>query len=164
MQKYVNIVDLAKSFPTSIYLQKSALIPPRTSPSKFGGKFNSSFICLLGRDTFRVCCILLVRPPELASLVFVIHLPDGCVAGDGAVVGRDTFRVWSAEQPIPRFAQHTLVFRSDQQGLHSRVAPSRVQPMFFPNFYLTFFPNFWQTLRGPFSAVSTPNFASKYYW
>ena len=32
---YVNLVDLAKSFPTSIYLQKSASTQPRTSLSKF---------------------------------------------------------------------------------------------------------------------------------
>ena len=47
VQKYVNLVDLLKSFPASIYLQKSALIQPRTSLSKFGGKFNSWFIRLL---------------------------------------------------------------------------------------------------------------------
>ena len=47
VQKYVNLVDLIKSFPTSIYLQKSASIQPRTSLSKFGGKFNSFFIRLL---------------------------------------------------------------------------------------------------------------------
>ena len=35
MQKHVNLVDLVKSFPTSIYLQKSASIQPRTSPIKF---------------------------------------------------------------------------------------------------------------------------------
>ena len=35
VQKYVNLVDLVKSFPTSIYLQKSASIQPRTSLSKF---------------------------------------------------------------------------------------------------------------------------------
>ena len=50
MQKYVNLVDLVKSFPTSIYLQKSASIQPRTSLSKFGGKFNSLFIRLLRPD------------------------------------------------------------------------------------------------------------------
>ena len=50
VQKYVNLVDLVKSFPTSIYLQKSASIQPRTSLSKFGGKFNSLFICLLTGD------------------------------------------------------------------------------------------------------------------
>ena len=38
VQKYANLVDRVKSFPTSIYLQKSASIQPRTSPSKFGGK------------------------------------------------------------------------------------------------------------------------------
>ena len=45
--KGVHYVDLGESFPTRIYLQKSASIQPRTSPSKFGGKFNSLFICLL---------------------------------------------------------------------------------------------------------------------
>ena len=45
--KGVHCVDLVKSFPTSIYLQKSASIQLRTSLSKFGGKFNSFFICLL---------------------------------------------------------------------------------------------------------------------
>jgi len=50
VQKYVNLVDLVKSFPTSIYLQKSASIQPRTSLSKFGGKFNSLFIRLLRPD------------------------------------------------------------------------------------------------------------------
>ena len=49
MQKNVNLVDLVKSFPTSIYLQKSASIQPRTSLSKFGRKFNSLFIRLLRR-------------------------------------------------------------------------------------------------------------------
>ena len=44
----VNLVDLVKSFPTS--LQKSASIQPRTSPSKFWGKFNSIFIRLLRHD------------------------------------------------------------------------------------------------------------------
>ena len=49
VQKYVNLVDLVKSFPMSIYLQKSASIQPRTSLSKFGGNFNSIFIRLLRR-------------------------------------------------------------------------------------------------------------------
>ena len=43
----MHCVDLGESFPTSIYLQKSASIQPRTSPSKFGGKFNSVFTSLL---------------------------------------------------------------------------------------------------------------------
>ena len=47
MQKHVNLVDLVKSFLTSIYLEKSASIQPRTSLSKFGGKFISLFIRLL---------------------------------------------------------------------------------------------------------------------
>jgi len=42
-----DFVDLGESFPTSIYLQKSASIQPRTSLTKFGGKLNSIFIRLL---------------------------------------------------------------------------------------------------------------------
>ena len=43
--KGVHCVDLGESFPPSLYLQKSASIQPRTSPSKFGGKiqFNIHF-------------------------------------------------------------------------------------------------------------------------
>ena len=48
--KGVHCVDLGESFPTSIYLQNLASIQPRTSPSRFGGKFNSLFNRLLGRD------------------------------------------------------------------------------------------------------------------
>ena len=49
--KGVHCVDLGESFPTRIYLQKSASIQPRTSPSKFGGKFNSTFTSLLRGDS-----------------------------------------------------------------------------------------------------------------
>ena len=41
--KGVHCVDLGESFPMSIYLQKSASIQPRTSPSKFGGKYSILF-------------------------------------------------------------------------------------------------------------------------
>ena len=50
--KGVHCVDLGESFPTSIFLQKSASIQPRTSLSKFGGKFNSSFIRFLNAQPF----------------------------------------------------------------------------------------------------------------
>ena len=53
VQKYVNLVDLVKCLPASIYLQKSASIQPRRSLSKFGGKFNSLFIRLLRGDSGR---------------------------------------------------------------------------------------------------------------
>ena len=35
MQKHVNLVDLVKSFPTTIFLQNLASIQKRTSPLKF---------------------------------------------------------------------------------------------------------------------------------
>merc|ERR1712159_382534 len=51
--KGVHCVDLGESFPTSIYLQKSASIQPRTSPSKFGGKYSILFTDVLSADTPR---------------------------------------------------------------------------------------------------------------
>ena len=51
----VYCVHLGESFPTSIYLQKSSSIQPRTSPSKFGGNFNALFICLLSGTTHTAC-------------------------------------------------------------------------------------------------------------
>ena len=44
---FVNLVDLVKSFPTSIYLQKSASIQPRTSLSKFEVMYSLLVIRLL---------------------------------------------------------------------------------------------------------------------
>ena len=53
--KGVHCVDLGESFPTSIYLQKSASIQPRTSPSKFGGNYSILFNRVLspGQDCWR---------------------------------------------------------------------------------------------------------------
>ena len=42
--------DFGESFPTSIYLQQSASIQPRTSPSKFGGEYSILFTGVLSRD------------------------------------------------------------------------------------------------------------------
>ena len=47
MQTCVHLVDLVKSFPTNIYLQKLASIQPRTSPSKFGYYYSILFIRVL---------------------------------------------------------------------------------------------------------------------
>ena len=47
VQKYVDLVDLVKTFPTNIYLQRSASIQPRMSLSKFWGDFSFLFIRLL---------------------------------------------------------------------------------------------------------------------
>ena len=48
--KGVHCVDLGESFPTNIYLQKSASIQPRTSPSKFGEKYSILFTGVLRHD------------------------------------------------------------------------------------------------------------------
>ena len=61
-----------------------------------------------------------------------------------------------------------LVNQHEEPGLRLEAAfvqeRAEAQPPAYV--FLTFFltsvvDNFWQTLRGPFSAVSTPNFASK---
>merc|ERR1711904_478255 len=60
--KGVHCVDLGESFPTRIYLQKSASIQPRTSPSKFEGKFNSLFTSLLSLTATSRCRALKALP------------------------------------------------------------------------------------------------------
>ena len=65
--KGVHCVDLGESFPTSIYLQKSVSIQPRTSPSKFGGKFNSLFICLLSREPSAMHAKFAISQPESSA-------------------------------------------------------------------------------------------------
>ena len=54
----MHCVDLGESFPTSIYLQKSASIQPRTSPSKFGGKYSILFNRVLNQDPFSLWDLL----------------------------------------------------------------------------------------------------------
>ena len=71
----MNCVDLGESFPTSIYLQKSASIQPRTSPSKFGGNYSTLFNRVLSRAALRraassdagVALSVAVRLPPLAD-------------------------------------------------------------------------------------------------
>ena len=74
MQKYVNRVDLVKSFPTSIYLQKSASIQPRTSFSQFGGKFNSLFIRLLNLEPRRQIGHAAIAARQAGTSLFVFLL------------------------------------------------------------------------------------------
>ena len=80
--KGVHCVDLGESFPTSIYLQKSASIQPRTSPSKFGEKFNSLFTSLLSpllEDLKRV--VEGARAPRVGRANFT-GLVLGCIEAD----------------------------------------------------------------------------------
>ena len=60
----VDLVDLIKGFPTSIYLQTSASIQPRTSPSKFGGKYSLLFTSLLSPGEVGVRLAREGRGPE----------------------------------------------------------------------------------------------------
>ena len=128
----MHCVDLGESFPPSIYLQKSASIQPRTSPSKFGGKFNSSFICLLrwsarpagkarrsSRSPFRAasCCSIGAARRPAGS--------QSCSCrGSGTRAGAPTCAAWLKGS----ISKLTLVFHPNDQ-----------------------------TLSGSFSAVSTPN-------
>ena len=115
MQKYVNLVDLVKSFPTRIYLQKSASIQPRTSLSKLGGKFNSLFIRLLSDDIGVIGDLLLSAkflrpnrsdevPMELSTRIFryarhAVRTKEKVTAG-----GKESKFPSAATSPgIPRF-------------------------------------------------------------
>ena len=85
MQKYVNLLDLVKSFPTSIYLQKSASIQPRTSPSKLGGKiqFNIHFTPrLLPPPPEFLVALLQPGSCDYLSLADNVRQVDVCEAGE----------------------------------------------------------------------------------
>ena len=66
--KGVHCVDLGESFPTSIYLQKSASIQPRTSPSKFGGQLNSKLKKLVLKIKSIRSSKLKIQQPKLNHL------------------------------------------------------------------------------------------------
>ena len=68
----MHCVDFGESFPTSIDLQKSASIQPRTSPSKFGVKFKSFFIRLLRSETHDA-----LAEPFSASARAALEPPSG---------------------------------------------------------------------------------------
>ena len=64
---FLNLLFEQIAIPTSICLQKSASILPRTSPSKFEGKCNSLFICLLSADDLPTKIAVVVRPDGVSS-------------------------------------------------------------------------------------------------
>ena len=72
----MHCVDLGESFPTSIYLQKSASIQPRTSPLKFGGKYSILFTGVLHLLTKRAAVVS--TPPNFPSTATVefSHEPE----------------------------------------------------------------------------------------
>ena len=123
MQKYANLVDLIKSFPTSIYLQKSASIQPRTSPLKFAhlaAKSESGSISNLSTKIStapRSLFGLFLSPPMLGmgfttcawsefrrvSLPVLGHKCCNCLPVVGLVLGcteADFARVWAIRQCI----------------------------------------------------------------
>ena len=77
------LVDLVKSFPTSIYMYLLAKIGVDTAenePSKFGGKFNSLFICLLNQHALGPA----VFDPVLVLLVQIFHVIECLIEVDQA--------------------------------------------------------------------------------
>ena len=83
MQKPVNLADLVRSFRTSIYLQKSASIQPRTSPPKFqlsypARKFSFTLQSHRGRAELRAA---LRRHRHVLPELQVVRLADGQAAG-----------------------------------------------------------------------------------
>ena len=64
--KGVHCVDLGENFQTRIYLQTSASIQPRTSPSKFGGKYSILFTGVLSSKP-QPCDQLQDRRAQLAA-------------------------------------------------------------------------------------------------
>ena len=88
MQKHVNLVDLVKSFPTNIYLQKLASIQKRTSPVKFDHLAEKSATCSISNLSIKAWAA--EEAGALAALLVEARVgdPDGiALAGYGGPVG-----------------------------------------------------------------------------
>ena len=141
VQKHVNPVDLVKSFQTNIYLQNLASIQKRTSPLKFAHLAEKS-----GKGS----------RSNLSTKVY-----GGLPGSAGSRRWSLTWAAAGALRTWPGSGASALCRRSRRCRFASATAlPSPSLTLCF--FYIFFSPNFWQALRGPFSAVSTPKFASKY--
>ena len=116
VQKHVNLADLVKSFPTNIYLQKSASIQPRTSHLMFIILAASRDLIFTERSSPidsacspRACSP--ARPPVLAAcwhrLANSANLPNfrglvlGCIEAD---VCKTTFVLQESLQDLRTFA------------------------------------------------------------
>ena len=148
----MHCVDLGQSFPTRIYLQKSASIQPRTSPSKFGREiqFNIHFTprCLVycvGNNVIVAETARLAVPASITTLIAA----SAALAVLQHALKDSVYAYVSLFGIFAFFASCALVLVS---GLVERFD---IEP--FPDFQLD-----EQTLQGSFSSVSTPNFASKY--
>merc|ERR1719247_96583 len=71
--KGMHCVDLGESFPTSIYLQKSASTQPRTSPSKFGGKYSILFNRVLSHTSVTPAPHQPASQPRRSSVAAASH-------------------------------------------------------------------------------------------
>ena len=115
----MHCVDLGESFPTSIYLQKSASIQPRTSSSQFEGKFNSIFTRLLspgagrgGRRRPRACRSSGHRSPRPAVFVPGRTLSQTARAGPGDASALSKLNSWRLLKLIKIKSARSRLYRS----------------------------------------------------
>ena len=154
MQKHVNLVDLVKSFPTNIYLQNLASIQKRTSPVKFAliwlknqGKVRyRTFQLRCSGDYKKLLVKLSKRNSEEKVEMRPIWWAQRCV---DAVYDVEQLKTLLAEVPAVALKRGTEVYE-------------KVYPYVFPTSQKKSLAYFLQSMGGPFSAVSTQKFASKY--
>ena len=115
----MHCVDLGGSFPTSIYLQKSASIQPRTSPSKFGEKFNSLFTSLVSLgDRVRLSLWLLHRYSQEQTVQGwgFVYLP----APESQQLRKRLLEVRQSDDRLPGFPTHNEVHAEPARKFPSR--------------------------------------------
>ena len=104
--------------PTSIYLQKPASIQPRTSLSKFGGKFNPFFIRhLAGKRTERRLRGALERGPRLG----------GCRDRSGLASSHQTWSVMIRKKSTISWTRILSFLVSSWQGIILRTSSAGTQ-------------------------------------
>ena len=156
MQKHVNIVDLVKSFPTNIFLQNLASIQQRTSLIKFDHLDVISEYDSISNLSTKLATTMTegvspnMRFPEFPRTSCWVSTASSSIDFPRIRFGRSA----SFGKPSPLRAADTI-------------AAWVVYPGVFGAWVLggdlgDLYAESRQTLQGSFSAVSKPNFASKY--
>ena len=87
MQKHVNLVDLVKSFPKNIFLQKLASIQKRTSPVKFAHLAEKSEKGLISNLSTNASAAVAFGSSHVKFVETSARAPEGgwsaCTAGAG---------------------------------------------------------------------------------
>ena len=162
MQKHVNLVDLVKSFRTNILLQNLASIQKRTSPIKFAhlaeksGKGSMSNLSTKTRSSVWCCPSSLHSPLSRSAILGGVKRP----------IIAPTWEIWTLHA-APMVHTKCVASKEGLPGVDFGTPRCSGPAIYISptlgicNNNRILYTESGQTLRGSFSAVSKPKFASK---